>query len=101
MGWRLEFRDTNLQTSVRPPSEEQQLLGQYNGFKAGEKVYITLPGGKRETFTFTPIPDRLNRFVTAPNGEGGWFRPQFTSPEGSGLTLKVEDVRLTRNSHGE
>ena len=100
-GWRLEFRDTNLQTSVRPPDEEQQLLGYHNGFKQGEKVYITLPGGKRETFTFSPIPDRLNRFVTSPNGQGGWFRPQFTSPSGSGLTLRVEDVRLTRNTNGE
>ncbi|MEC4868078.1 MAG: hypothetical protein SAJ11_18560, partial [Jaaginema sp. PMC 1078.18] len=53
-GWRLEFRDTNLSTSLRPPNAEEELLGEYPSFQDGTKVYITLPGGKRTTFKFQP-----------------------------------------------
>src|SRR5262249_4522948 len=51
-GWRLEFRNTRLRTSV--PSTGLEADGIFNGFKDGTKVYITLPGGKREGFTFRP-----------------------------------------------
>ncbi|MBP0018314.1 MAG: putative Ig domain-containing protein [Cyanobacteria bacterium SBLK] len=100
-GWRLEFRDTNLQTSVNPPSEEQAILGHHNGFRDGDKVYITLPGGKREAFTFEGKAHHLGGFLTAPSGEGGWFYPTFVSEEDSELTLTVEDARLTLSPTGE
>src|SRR5439155_5638641 len=51
-GWRLEFRDTVLRTSVPPTGDEE--FGVYNPFKDGSRVYVTLPGGKREGFTFRP-----------------------------------------------
>ncbi|NES96694.1 MAG: RHS repeat protein, partial [Desertifilum sp. SIO1I2] len=70
-------------------------------FSQGTRVYITLPGGKRETFTFNPTADRLSRFLTGPSGEGGLFHPAFTSQAGSTSQLSVRDVSLTRNDLGE
>ncbi|MGB5966853.1 MAG: hypothetical protein WBG70_00880, partial [Spirulinaceae cyanobacterium] len=61
-GWRLEFRDTDLRTSVEPPDLIQKELGEYSPFKEDSKVYITLPGGKRETFTFKARPSHLNAY---------------------------------------
>ena len=55
-GWRLEYRDTDLRTSVAPTSQDQQDLGIYNAFYYGAHVYVTLPGGTREGFTFEPQP---------------------------------------------
>lgn len=49
-GWRLEYRDVDLRTSVAPSGTED--LGFYRPFKDGSRVYLTLPGGKREGFTF-------------------------------------------------
>ena len=100
-GWRLEFRDTDLRTSLGPDETFERFGIRENAFSNKTRVYITLPGGKRETFTFSPTPDRLNGFVTGPGGEGGWFHPSFTSQDGSFNTLTVEDVRLTRNPDGE
>src|SRR5262249_27349556 len=51
-GWRLEFRDTDLRTSVPRTGDEADLI--YNPFRDGTRVYVTLPGGKREGFTFHP-----------------------------------------------
>ena len=51
-GWRLEFRDVDLRTSVTPTGEEAD--GIYNPFKVGTHVYVTLPGGTRQGFTFQP-----------------------------------------------
>ncbi|MDB9518158.1 putative Ig domain-containing protein, partial [Roseofilum reptotaenium CS-1145] len=104
-GWRLEFRDTNLQTSVAPPSPEQELLGRPNGFQEGDKVYITLPGGKRETFTFAPeIHPDVNTALRmgAPWPQSALFYvPKFVSEEGSGLTLSVKETSVLRKNTGE
>ena len=100
-GWRLEFRDTDLRTSLGPDETFERFGIRENAFSNGTRVYLTLPGGKREAFTFSPTPDRLNGFITGPGGEGGWFHPSFTSQDGSFNTLTVEDVRLTRNPNGE
>lgn len=51
-GWRLEFRDVQLRTSVPRTGDEQ--YGIFAPFRDGTRVYITLPGGKREGFTFRP-----------------------------------------------
>ncbi|MBP0011424.1 putative Ig domain-containing protein, partial [Roseofilum sp. Belize Diploria] len=102
-GWRLEFRDTNLQTSVPLPSEEQKLLGLHNGFKEGDKVYITLPGGERQTFTFKP---KLHRQIEialsmgAPLRESMYFyEPKFVAEDGSDFTLSVNNVSLLRHQY--
>jgi large repetitive protein len=43
-GWRLEFRDTDLRTSLGR-DEQNEIFGKLSkGFKAGDKVYITLRG---------------------------------------------------------
>ena len=100
-GWRLEFRDTDLRTSLGPDETFEQFGIREKAFDERTRVYITLPGGKREAFTFSPTVDRLSRFVTGRGGEGGWFRPAFTSQDGSFNTLTVKDVLLTRNPDGE
>ncbi|HEY2411363.1 MAG TPA: FG-GAP-like repeat-containing protein [Pirellulaceae bacterium] len=51
-GWRLEYRDTHLVTGL--PKSGLEDFGIYSAFKPGTKVYLTLPGGKREGFTFNP-----------------------------------------------
>ncbi len=51
-GWRMEYRDTDLRTSVPPTGLEEELI--YNSFVKGTIVFVTLPGGKRERFTFEP-----------------------------------------------
>jgi YD repeat-containing protein len=53
-GWRLEFRDADLRTSVPRTSEEEREIGVFNPYRDGSRVYVTLPGGRREGFTFTP-----------------------------------------------
>ena len=106
-GWRLEFRDTDLQTSVEPPDLIQKELGEYSPFKEDSKVYITLPGGKRETFTFKARPSHLNAYLRGPagnagvEGDVGMYHPEFESEEGSTNTLTVRDLRLRKNSQGE
>ena len=69
-GWRLEIRDADVRTSVRPTGLEDDLI--YNPFFDGARVYVTLPGGQREGFTFSPQP--------APGLAGsflGIFKPNF------------------------
>jgi len=100
-GWRLEFRDTDLRTSLGPDETYETFGIRENAFTDNTRVYVTLPGGKRETFTFSPKRDRLSRFVTSPSGEGGLFRPQFKAQDGSQNTLTVKDVLLTRNPNNE
>jgi hypothetical protein len=40
-GWRMEFRDTDLRTSLRKPTEEEALLDRYPAFDDRTKVFIT------------------------------------------------------------
>ncbi|WP_324616402.1 DUF6531 domain-containing protein [Lusitaniella coriacea] len=102
-GWRLEFRDTNLQTSLPPRTEQQELLDEYPAFRDGTKVYITLPGGKRETFTFKtrPHPITLAAFrAGVPIPESArFYLPFFVSEEGSEVALKVDENVLLRNKN--
>ncbi|MGB7520092.1 MAG: putative Ig domain-containing protein, partial [Spirulinaceae cyanobacterium] len=86
-GWRLEFRDTNLQTSLGKDEVYDEIGVATKGFQRGDKVYITLPGGKRETFTFEPIPDEEALIYGRPK----FFKPAFTSESGSTVTLSVPD----------
>jgi YD repeat-containing protein len=55
-GWRLEFRDTNLRTSVPAPTPDETDAGVYTAYRDRSHVYLTLPGGKREGFTFKAVP---------------------------------------------
>ena len=98
-GWRLEFRDTDLRTSLKSDPQYEELGINSVPFKDGTKVFITLPGGKRETFTFNPTPDRLNSYLAAAGPGGAMYHPAFKSQDGSTSTLSVKDTRLTRNGN--
>ncbi|WP_414574058.1 RHS repeat-associated core domain-containing protein [Nostoc sp. CCY 9925] len=100
-GWRMEFRDTDLRTSLRPPSEDSQLVGYQNPFKNGTKVYITLPGGKREAFTF--------KAKQVEQIDGGsllyfskyFYQPEFVADKGVTNTLTVESNFITKQQDAD
>jgi RHS repeat-associated protein len=88
-GWRLEFRDVDLRTSVASTGDEAD--GFYNPFQVNSHVYVTLPGGQRQGFTFQP--------TVAPNLAGsflGIFDPAFVPDAGvtSSLTVAPADLRI-------
>jgi RHS repeat-associated protein len=92
-GWRLEFRDTQLQTSV--PSTGYEGEDFFNPFQFGSHVYITLPGRLREGFTFEPAP--------APGLLGGFLGvslPAFVPDPGVKDTLTVPSADLAIASNG-
>ncbi|MEJ1929429.1 putative Ig domain-containing protein [Nostoc sp. NIES-2111] len=98
-GWRMEFRDTDLRTSLRQPSEEEQLLGYQSAFKDGTRVYITLPGGKREAFTFRPTVDPIFGLASAIGGVSSTvYKPAFVGDKGVTSTLTVKDARILRKA---
>jgi len=91
-GWRLEFRDTDLRTSLAPTGSEE--FGLYTPFKEGTRVYITTPGGKREGFTFQPqlAPGWLGRFSRI-------YRPMFVPDPGVTSTLTVQNIDLVKSGN--
>jgi len=93
-GWRLEFRDTDLRTSVRPTTPDEQEAGIYNAYRTGSKVYITMPGGKREGFTFEPV--RKSGFA----GYLGFYDPVFVPDRGVTSKLSVNGATLMQTDDG-
>ncbi len=91
-GWRLEFRDMNLRTSVTPTGFEED--GFFNPLKVGSRVYVSVPGGTREAFTFQPALAAGIR-----GGFLGIFEPQFVPDPGvkSSLTVTLADLRISDN----
>ena len=51
-GWRLEYRNTDLRVSL--PKSGLEDLGIFTPFRPGTKIFMTLPGGERVSWTFTP-----------------------------------------------
>ncbi len=94
-GWRFEYRDTDLRTSLRKTGLES--YGIYSAFSAGTKVFVTLPGGMREGFTFTPdirvLPGFGSRLVIA--------TPRFTPDRGVKNVLTVRGGTFIVNQAGE
>ncbi|AFY70885.1 RHS repeat-associated core domain protein [Thalassoporum mexicanum PCC 7367] len=99
-GWRMEFRDTDLRTSLGRDEVFEQLGIRSEAYQEGTKVFITLPGGDREVYTFKPERDPLsNFFPPVVDGEDTTiYRPAFESEAGSYNTLTVKDTRLTRSN---
>jgi RHS repeat-associated protein len=95
-GWRLEFRDTDLRVNL-PKDDNYELTGLRSAaFTEGTKVFITLPGGKRETFTFKATRDFLSGFLPAIEGyDTAIYHPAFTAEKGVTDTLTVVDTRLS------
>jgi RHS repeat-associated protein len=89
-GWRLEFRNVDLRTSV--PRTGLEASGLYNAFRDGTRVYVTLPGGRREGFTFRP--SGINLF-----GLLDIFHPEFEADPGVTSRLTVPDFELLRRGN--
>ena len=93
-GWRMEFVDTQLRTTVATTGMEED--GIYNSFSDGTRVYVTLPGGKREGFTFRP--------QLAPGFKGsllGICLPKFVADAGVTDELAVPSYDLCIGPEGE
>ncbi|MEG4312216.1 MULTISPECIES: putative Ig domain-containing protein [unclassified Microcoleus] len=99
-GWRMEFRDTDLKTSLKADPIYEELGINTVPFDSKTKVFITLPGGKRETFTFKPTPHHLNQYLGAAGPGAQMYKPAFESQKGSTMTLTVKDANLIRNENG-
>jgi RHS repeat-associated protein len=87
-GWRLEFRDTDLRVGLERTGEEE--YGVFTPFREGTHVFLTVPGGHREGFTFHPQRQ---------GGFGGllFYTPAFTPDRGVTSRLSVPDnVSLIR-----
>ncbi len=102
-GWRLEFRDTDLRTSLGPDELFEQLGIRSQAFDDRTRVYITLPGGERQAFTFAPTIDPISLFF--PNvdlgGDPTIYRSAFRGDAGVTSTLEIEGVsRLSRAADG-
>ncbi len=94
-GWRLEYRDTDLTSSVHPTTPDEQEAGIFNPYLTGSKVYITLPGGQREGFTFEP--QQKSGF----EGYLGFYDPVFVPDPGVTDELSVaKDYTLTQMDDG-
>jgi large repetitive protein len=104
-GWRMEFRDTDLRTSLGRQTEEEVELGRYPAFKDDTKVFITLPGGKREAYTFKAkrveyFQEGGERYGTG-NFANYLYEATFASEKGSTNTLTLEQSSIfTRNTSG-
>ncbi|HND23400.1 MAG TPA: putative Ig domain-containing protein, partial [Rhodocyclaceae bacterium] len=85
-GWRLSFRDVDLQTDVALTGRED--AGELGTFQDGQRVVLTLPSGERAAFTFVPqkhsIPGQT------------WYTPAFQAESASGWQLVVPDTKLQR-----
>ncbi|MFM6156165.1 MAG: putative Ig domain-containing protein, partial [Sphaerospermopsis kisseleviana] len=94
-GWRMEFRNASVRTSL-PKDELYQELGLRSvGFKEGDSVYITLPGGKRERFTFKLQEMKVMGIpLSAVLGRSTLYKPTFVADKGSTSTLSVDTAGI-------
>ena len=100
-GWRMEFRNASVRTSL-PKDELHEAFGFRSvGFKEGDSVYITLPGGKRERFTFKleAVSLVINAFLLPAYR---LYKPAFVADQGStsSLTVNTAGVVLIRAIDG-
>jgi RHS repeat-associated protein len=94
-GWRLEFRDTNLRTSVPAPTPDEAAAGVYTAYRDRSHLYLTLPGGKREGFSFKAVPK--------PGFAGSVFgltSPTFVPDRGVTDSLSAADATLIQGADG-
>ncbi|HKS97479.1 MAG TPA: hypothetical protein VJV74_15300, partial [Terriglobia bacterium] len=68
----------------------------YPAFQTGTRVYITLPGGKREGFTFQPYEKAGDDL-----GITAYWHPQFIPDGGVFDTLTVPDTSLMQLDDGQ
>jgi fibro-slime domain-containing protein/RHS repeat-associated protein len=94
-GWRMEFRDTDLRTSLKKDEYYEQLDYRTVGFNFGTRIYITLPGGRREGFTFEP--KQVQGDLGGITG-GRLYYPSFVSDKGVTSTLTVPGAEIKANT---
>jgi RHS repeat-associated protein len=92
-GWRLEYGNTDLRSSVPLTGAEQD--GLFNPYQGGTVVFVTVPGGRRESFAFAP---------QAAGGLAGSFlgivNPAFQAAPGVTDTLTVDSADLRQFDDG-
>lgn len=97
-GWRMDFRDVQLQVSVEDASDFDKSFGFYTPYTIGTRVYITLPGGERQGFTFSPSIRQLPAIF----GPGLVIAtPRFIPDAGVTSSLTVQSGQLLLNEFGE
>src|SRR5205085_4632539 len=90
-GWRLGFGDAKLNVDLVPGQGQQ--FGDYPAFTNGTHVYVTLAGGEREGFTFTPwLESDFFGLLT-------YYHPAFTPDPGVLDQLTVPDQVLTQDAN--
>lgn len=96
-GWSMEYRNTDLRVSL--PKSGLEDLGIYTPYRSGTKIFMTLPGGQRVGWTFTPelrvLPGwgQTSSLVVA--------SPRYTPHLGNTATLTAGSGWLTVNEFGE
>jgi RHS repeat-associated protein len=104
-GWSLSFRDVDLRTNLAKTGDEDG--GLYAPFRDGTRVFVTLPGGKREGYTFRPKavslfdPFQRERDVPPEYQPGSglnavYFVPSFLPDKGVTNMLTVPRSQLTK-----
>lgn len=91
-GWQLTVQDVDLRTNVPKTGDEAD--GVFNPFFQNARVYVTLPGGHREGFSFRPKV-RFNLFGLT------LYRPEFVPDAGVTSQLTVDPFDLVATSSGE
>ncbi|MGB3205510.1 MAG: putative Ig domain-containing protein, partial [Crinalium sp.] len=99
-GWRMEFRDTDLRTSLGRDRVYEELGVRSLAFKDGTRVYLTLPGGKREGFTFRPQPARTIDGQPLGIFSNYMYAPEFVPDKGVTDKLTVQNAYLTKGKDG-
>lgn len=96
-GWRLEYRNTDLRVSL--PKSGLEDLGIFTPFRSGTKIYLTLPGGQRVGWTFTPEMRVLPGW--AKGNDLVMASPRYTPDRDNTATLSAGSGWLTVNQFGE
>ena len=101
-GWRLEFRDTDLRTSLGRDEQYETFGIRSQAFDENTKVYITLPGGQRQGFTFAPQREFIsNYFPAIGGGDPSLYKAAFKADDGVTSTLSVRSSQsLLRRPDG-
>ncbi|NJK63450.1 MAG: hypothetical protein HC921_12880 [Synechococcaceae cyanobacterium SM2_3_1] len=68
-GWRLEFKDADVRVNLPRDPVFEELGYRSVGFRPETKVFVTLPGGTRETFFFDPTIIIWSLFLPGSQGE--------------------------------
>jgi RHS repeat-associated protein/uncharacterized delta-60 repeat protein len=92
-GWRLDASNSTVRTTAMPAPDAP--AGSVPAFRAGDLVYITLPGGEQHVFQFFPVPMSYTPGLSAnPYGNNSpylsdSFLIQFVCVDGTNSTLTV------------